>query len=107
MGNKDFKIKTLPSKNKKEKKAEIVLENELTIFTLEPLQHDLLKALDEYDEIKIKLKNIENIDLSFIQYLFSLQTFAAAKSKNLSFTAEFSDEIKSLLVNTGLLRLFN
>lgn len=107
MSSKDFKIKTVPSKNKKEKKAEIVLENELTIITLETLQHDLVKALNEFDDITIKLKNIENIDLSFIQYLFSLQTSAAVKSKNISFIAEYSDEIKSLLVNTGLLRLFN
>jgi len=107
MSNRDHKLKIIPSKNKKEKRAEIILENELTSSVLDNLQLELTDLLKEFETIDIKLRNIDSIDLSFIQYLFSLQSTAEARAKKVNLNAECNDDIKNLLINTGLYRLFN
>lgn len=107
MSNREHKIKIIHSKNKKERKAEIVLENELTIAVLENIQAEMNDALDEFETIEVKIKNIESIDLGFIQYLFSFQSTAEARAKHVVLKAECNNETENLLVNTGLFRLFN
>ncbi|MGE0088218.1 MAG: hypothetical protein AB7S50_01935 [Bacteroidales bacterium] len=107
MSNKDYKLKIIPSKNKKENKVEILLEKELTISVLESMQAELTGVLNEFETIEIKLKNIETIDLGFIQYLYAFQSTAETRSKIVTLTAACNTETENLLVNTGLYRLFN
>jgi ABC-type transporter Mla MlaB component len=107
MSNKDYKLKIIPSKNKKDRKAEVIIEKELTISVLESMQTELTGVLNEFENIEIKLKNIETIDLGFIQYLYAFQSTAETRSKNVTLKAECNDETENLLVNTGIYRLFN
>jgi len=107
MSNKNYKLKIIPSKNKKDRKAEVVLEKELTISVLESMQAELTGVLNEFENIEIKLKNIESIDLGFIQYLYAFQSTAETRSKNVTLKAECNEETETLLINTGLYRLFN
>lgn len=107
MSNKDYKIKVNPSKNKKDGKAEVVLEKVLTMSILESLQTELTSVLNDFEIIEISLKNIESIDLGFVQYLYAFQSTAESRSKIVTLKATCNDETENLLVNTGLYRLFN
>lgn len=107
MSNKDYKLKIVPSKNKKDGKVEVILEKELSISILESLQAELTSVLNGFETIEISLKNIESIDLGFIQYLYAFQSTAETRSKNVTLKAVCNEETENLLVNTGLYRLFN
>lgn len=102
MKHNDKNIQVIPSKQKGEKKATIILENELTIFTIEKLKNKMLETFEHYDTIEFNLKKVHNIDLTFIQLLFSLKNTAQKRNKKISLQADISEDIRLLLNNADL-----
>ncbi len=102
MKRKEKNIQIKPSKKKGENLVNIVLENELTIFSVESMKDMIIEAVMKYDQIGFALKNVNNIDLTFIQLLYSIKKSAKKLNKKVSFDIELSDDMKSLLNNSDL-----
>jgi anti-anti-sigma regulatory factor len=94
-------VSITPYGNKKEKKARMTIEKELTIYTALEIKEYFLDALEQYDEIKVQIKDVENIDLSFIQLIESLRKTAEEYEKTVDISAELQDGTRSLVENSG------
>ncbi|MBI9052529.1 MAG: hypothetical protein JEY96_01845 [Bacteroidales bacterium] len=100
------KIHIAPSKNKEEKKVKITFENDLTIYSIEDFKAKFIEAYNKYDVINIKLKNVNNVDLTFIQLLYSLKEDSKKTNKSISFDFEFPEDLELLLNNSDLSKVF-
>ncbi|HKL38524.1 MAG TPA: STAS domain-containing protein [Bacteroidales bacterium] len=90
-----------PYGNQKENKARMVVEKELTIYTVLEIKENFLDAINQYNELDVQIKNVENIDLSFIQLIESLRKTAEEYDKKISISAELVDETQTLVDNAG------
>lgn len=94
-----------PSKRKKTKKINIVIEGVFSLSTTKYVRENILPVLHEFEIIDISLKNIQQIDLSALQLLYYMQQNSIENKKQISFDAELSNEDRSLLFNAGLKQL--
>lgn len=102
MKRKEKNMQIKSSTKKGESHANILLENELTIFSIESMKDKIIETVLKYDDIKIELKNVDNMDLSFVQLLYSIKITANKLNKKVSFDVSLSDDIKSLFNNSDL-----
>jgi len=89
-------------KKAKGKSVDVIFKEELTIYSIEKIKEDFSKAFTKYNNIKITLKDVTNIDLSFLQFMYSIQKSAKKNNKTLSFDIKISEEIQLLINNSGL-----
>lgn len=94
-------IQIISSKNK----VTIILSNELTIYTIENIKDEIIKAVNKYDDIEISSNNIKNMDLTFVQLINSIQKSAIKKGKKLNVNIELNEENKILFENTNITRI--
>ena len=102
MKRKDNHIQIKPSKKKGESKVSIILENELTIFSIEAMKDKIIDAVNKYDIIEFNLKDINNMDLTFVQLFYSIKKSAESLNKEILFDVNMSDDIESLFINSDL-----
>ena len=95
-------IEIRENKKAKGKSVDVIFKEELTIYFIEKIKEDFIKTFTKYDNIKIILKDVINIDLSFLQFIYSLQKSAKKNNKTLSFDIKISKEIQLLINNSGL-----
>lgn len=100
-------IQIKPSKKKGEKKVSIILDNELTIFSIEKLYEKIIENILKYDQIEIHLKNVSNMDLTFVQLFYSVKITADKLKKTVQFKTDLSEDIKSLFENSDLYKVLN
>ncbi|PLX14515.1 MAG: hypothetical protein C0597_09890 [Marinilabiliales bacterium] len=103
MSNKKIEIK--PAKKKGESKVEIVLGEELTIYTIEDIKNEILEAVNKYNEIVLTGSEIKNMDLSFVQLICSIQKTVEKSEKNLTLNINLSEENKVLFDNTDISKI--
>ena len=103
----DKNIQIKPSKKKGEKKVNIKLLNELTIFSIEKMYPKITNAVLEYDQIHFELENISNMDLSVIQFFQSIKHTAEKTNKKVSFKSNLLEDINSLFENADLIKVLN
>jgi len=82
-------------------KAEMTIRKELTIYTILEIKDNFLEAIEKYNELDVNIKEVDNIDLSFIQLIESLRKTAEAYGKTISVSAELTDETRDLVENIG------
>lgn len=99
-------IQIRPSKKEGEKKVTIILENDLTIYSVDELKTIIVDNYKKNDEINFELKNIKNIDLTFIQLFFSLKHSAIGEGKTVSFDINMPDDLKLLFNNADINKIF-
>lgn len=80
----------------------ILVQGEASINSEEEFYLQTLPLISKYDSFKVELKNIEVIDLAFIQLLISLKNTLKSKYKNYLFSIDVSDQMKSILDNSGI-----
>ncbi|MBU8891908.1 MAG: STAS domain-containing protein [Bacteroidales bacterium] len=102
MKTEDKNIQIKPSNKKGESSVSIIIENELTIFSVESMKDKIIEAVTKYDHIGFVLKTVNNMDLTFIQLLYSVKKTAETRNKKVSFDVELSDDIKTLFNNSDL-----
>jgi anti-anti-sigma regulatory factor len=90
-----------PCGEKGESKARMTIKKELTIYTVLEIKEYFLEAIEKYNELDIRIKKVENIDLSFIQLIESLKKTGEEYGKALSISAELADETRTLVENSG------
>jgi len=94
-------VSITPYGDEKEKKARMTIEKELTIYTALEIKEYFLEAVEKFNEIKIQIKDVENIDLSFIQLIESLRKTAEEYNKKINISAELKDGTRELVENSG------
>lgn len=90
-----------PFGEKSENKARMVVEKELTIYTVLEIKENFTEAIRRFNELDIQIRNVENIDLSFIQLIESLRKTAEEYEKKIFISAELMNETKTLVDNAG------
>ena len=84
------------------KALEFIIENEATIRNEEEFYNLFNSQINNSDNFLIKLKNIKNIDLSFIQLLLSIRKTLNNLNKELTFEIEIIPASLKILNNAGI-----
>jgi ABC-type transporter Mla MlaB component len=82
--------------------AEFLIEGEATIRNELDLYNLLIIKIEEHNNFVIKLIDIKNIDLSFIQLLLSFEKTIKNSGKKVSFKIELADASNIILKNAGI-----
>lgn len=85
-----------------ESTVNIIIEGDASINSEEEFYRQILPLISEYDILEVEIKNIEVIDLTFIQLLLSLKNTLKYKNKNYKFSFDISEQMKSILDNSGI-----
>lgn len=78
------------------------LEGKLVLANAEELRQLLLTLLPDSRSVRIVLQQVEEIDLPFLQLLWSARNTAASLAKNFCVEGTLSDEQQMLLASAGL-----
>ncbi len=101
LGDKNFQIHVKPSKRKKIRKVKVTLEGELNIYNVKEIREAVLPIFSDYDFIDFYLDNIREIDFSFIQFLYYIQSIKAEENKTVTIDCRLSTEIKQMVTFLG------
>ncbi len=94
-------ISFIPLNDMSIKTLEINVVKEASIkFELE-VHQKIIDVFADYDKYIFNLKNIEVIDLSFIQLLLSIQKTVKSSNKKISFNIELPENLLSIIENSG------
>lgn len=85
---------------------QVILEGQLIIKNAASIKKGLLSAFDSSQNVTLVFKNVIKVDLSVLQLLVALQNSAAIHNKKLSIDSELTDSVKSVLLNSGLQKIF-
>jgi hypothetical protein len=85
------------SKNKKENKVTFAVDGSLSLPNITNIHSELLKNSTDFDNVLIQGKDITDIDLSFVQLVYSLR-----KNKNVELKLELNEEQISILNIAGI-----
>jgi anti-anti-sigma regulatory factor len=96
-----IKIIIEPSRRKKVKKAIFFIEGVIDIQQAQFLTNKIKEAIVHFNLIEVKLRNVEDLDLSAIQIFYYFTTIYNQGEKTISFYMEnLPIDLKTLLVKT-------
>ena len=85
----------------------ITLSGNLTISNSEKIQQSLIEIFKTSKNISIEINEVENIDLSFVQLIYSLSMKSKIFGKNIKITSKFNKDLRLLIENAGFSELLN
>ena len=97
----NFKVKY----NNKKGLTEAVFSGQLTINNIDKIVENVKTNLKKGNALKITSKDIENIDITFVQLLLSLVKTGKTEGFDVKIAVELPDEQKQLLSNAGFSEL--
>lgn len=97
-----FKLKSEHVPGTTANQENLVIQGRLTIENIQDIKTKLQEAVANFQNIQIYVEQVEAIDLTFLQLLYSLKRSFSETSKNISFNLMLSDENKTLLRQSGL-----
>ena len=103
--SKNIKLSLIPSKRKRVKKVNIIVEGGFNISTAGLVEENCNKLTQHFDHLSITLKNIEDIDLAALQLLRVLKTSPHFSQKTITIDSELSAENRSMISCAGLMEL--
>ncbi len=83
------------------KVVKILLQGYLAIYNAEALQKEMLAALKKESGIVLDFSQLEELDVSILQLLYSLISEATQKGIPLTFEGPVSDTVKRCFAITG------
>ena len=101
----NIRISLIPSKRKKTKKINIVVEGCFTVATTGLAYEKIMPAIPHFDFIDFSLRKIEQIDLVAIQLLYYIKNKYSTTNKTITIEADLSTEDRAVLFNSGLMGL--
>jgi hypothetical protein len=102
-----LKVVFTPSLRKTTKRITVSISGEWHVGNIGLVQEPMSEIFNLYDYVDLVLRDITRIDLSPIQYIQSLRSVYTNQNKSISIDAEFSAEIKTLIMNAGLMTVFS
>lgn len=91
---------------KKEKIGKLTYSKELSIQYADKFLTEIKKVFKQNKKIEISVKDVETVDLTFIQLLYSLKKSSEKAKKTISFDIKMNKELEKILFNAGLVNLF-
>jgi ABC-type transporter Mla MlaB component len=99
---------TIQPNNKNDmKSATVFLEGNLLLSNASEVKNEISYAVSKFEHLELVLKNIENIDLSFIQLLYAFRKASLQLDRTISIDLELPADIKALIDNSGFNDLSN
>jgi ABC-type transporter Mla MlaB component len=98
-----IKISLFPSRRKKTKKVNVVIEGEFNISTVQAVKENCQKLLQHFDLICITIKNVDEVDLAAIQLLHVLDLLSKSMQKTITVESDLSKDDKALIISSGLI----
>jgi hypothetical protein len=94
----------------KEKKGEprkgiLTLENDLTFSNANELIQNYISSIDKFDTLVMQ-GNIESIDLTGIQAIYSIRKSLVSNKKSLAIGIKINEEAKNLILRSGFKEIF-
>jgi len=93
------------SEQQDETKVTLVLNKELTIFSIETAKDEFRSVLEGFKYITLSLNKVENIDLSFLQLIYAFMKAAKAKGLEVNIEGQLPEEQQGLIANSGLTKI--
>jgi len=94
-------LKRARGSNKSTGLCKLAIDEDMTIYAIETLKHELSEELDNYETFVLNLSAVEEFDSSGIQLLLALQTELEKKNKSLTLSA-VSDVVSTLIALYGI-----
>lgn len=94
------------SLKKENDKLEIIFSGQLIIYNIDKIIAETKDEILKAKSISINVKDVENLDLTFIQFLYSVKL--SAKRNNIDFNIDIKlpEELSLLVKNAGFINIF-
>jgi anti-anti-sigma factor len=103
MNSKTYSVHS--KKDNKKKNQTLVFKGDLSLGNA-PAIHSQLLSMEFKFDLVVELREIESLDLSSVQILYSLQKSVRNKGLKVNFTMDVSERIRIILNSTGFSELF-
>ena len=100
-------VKINPYKNGDQKAVNISISGGLNLPSADMIRSSLLKATEVYKQITLKVKDGDDLDLSFIQTLLALKIYSLKNNIMVKYDLDLTDRTLRLIDRTGLLKAIN
>ena len=87
-------------------KTSVVLKGAIGIQEAVTLRQKLSSALQEAEELLLDLKQVESLDISSMQLIWTAALTAKKKGKKLRFSVRSTDIFAGLIIDSGFSRFF-
>jgi len=95
-------FKLIVAKSKKDKnRLSIELEGDLSLKNSKEIKNKILAAVENYENLNIKINQVKNLDISLIQILTAIKK----EKKEVTFLFDMPEHTKSLLLKAGFEKL--
>ena len=91
--------------NKENNSVEIIYSGNLTLETVIELKEKIEPIYNKNSILKFEFIDVEEIDLSGIQMIYSLKKKNVTEQKNVQIHLEIANEMQNLLTRTGFTHL--
>lgn len=98
-------IDILKEKKGEPRKGILTLENEITFTNANELLANYIASKDKYD-ILVMQGNVDYLDLSGIQAIYSIRKDLQQNSKTISLGIKMNEDTKSLILRSGFKEIF-
>jgi len=85
----------------------LIFSGQLTINYIQNIKDAIGAEIDFSRDIEVKLDNPGNLDITFLQLLESIRSTLKLKQRKFSASASLSEELLSLISNSGFSELVN
>ena len=92
---------TVGSKDSDNQRIEITLRGELTVSHIDTIRNEILKLSKGSESVRLNVREITMIDLSFLQLLISLKKSEGEWVKEFSAELKVEEEFNNLITTTG------
>lgn len=84
----------------------ITFSGQLTISNIEKIVSETKEEILSAEVIHIIIKDVENLDLTFVQYVCSIKQTAKKAKRTFNMESELPDELSLLVKNAGFKDIF-
>jgi len=91
----------------KQDKLSLLFSGDLSVASASEHQQQLLKAASKISYVHVKVANVENMDLSFLQLLFAWAQSMKRSGKNLTFDFLLGQEFERIFDESGFRQVFS
>jgi ABC-type transporter Mla MlaB component len=79
----------------------IRIGGELTLESIEPMKQEIVKNISDKQEVALLINDVEEIDMPFYQFLFSIHKTLKKQQKKITIELNLSEEEDELFRKSG------
>jgi len=90
-----------------QKKVSFCFSGQLIINYIEKIVEEVKKNITLEKDLEVVIDNPEAIDVTFIQLILALKTTYSNRDQKMTISSSLSEELKTLIVNSGFYNVLN